>query len=66
LRKYAALINNGRGTPITSLNYFAGLFAEVRAQSSSEYWKYVAEKVRILERRWLGFNLPDTAAQETK
>jgi hypothetical protein len=66
LRKYATLINNGRGTPITALRYFAGLFAEVREQNAAEYWKYVAEKVRILERRWTGFNHPAIAAQETK
>jgi hypothetical protein len=37
LRKYAALINNGRGTPITSLTYFTGLFDEVREQIAPDY-----------------------------
>jgi len=34
LRKYMALINNGRGTPITSLRYFTALFDEVKQDIS--------------------------------
>jgi hypothetical protein len=56
LRKYAALINNGRGTPITSLHYFTGLIAEVRQEISPNYWIYVAQKVRAVEKHWSGFN----------
>jgi hypothetical protein len=51
LRKYAALLNNGCGTPITSLHYFSTLFDEVRQQISPDYWTYVAQKVRTLEER---------------
>jgi hypothetical protein len=49
LRKYVALFNNGRGTPITSLHYFTALFAEVRQEISAAYWHYVAQKIRALE-----------------
>lgn len=59
LRKYAALLNNSRGTPITTLYYFTALFDEVRQQISTDYWNYVARKVRTLEQRW-------QAAAETK
>jgi hypothetical protein len=52
LRKYVALVNNGRGTPITSLYYFVALFAEVRQEISVSYWHYVAQKVRTLEERF--------------
>jgi hypothetical protein len=51
LRKTAALLNNGGGTPITSLHYFVSLFDEVRKEISPEYWNYVAHKVASLERR---------------
>jgi hypothetical protein len=50
LRKTAALLNNGGGTPITSMHYFASLFDEVRKEISAEYWNYVAHKVASLER----------------
>ena len=55
LRKYIALINNGRGTPITSLRYFAALFDEVKQDISPGYWQYVARKVQEAERHWPGF-----------
>jgi hypothetical protein len=51
LRKYVALLNNGSGTPITTLHYFTALFAEVRQEVSDQYWQYVAQKVRTLEQR---------------
>jgi hypothetical protein len=51
LRKYAALLNNGRGTPITSLHYFKALFEEVRHPISPDYWTYIEHKVRRLEQR---------------
>jgi hypothetical protein len=51
LRKYAAVLNNGRGTPITSLHYFRSLFEEVRQPISPDYWTYIEHKVRNLEQR---------------
>jgi hypothetical protein len=51
LRKCVALINNGGGTPITTLHYFTALFAEVRQEVSDQYWHYVAHKLRTLEQR---------------
>jgi hypothetical protein len=58
LRKNAALINNGRGTPITSLHYFKDLFDEVRQPVSPDYWTYVAHKVGTLEQRLVGLRGP--------
>ena len=58
LRKYVALINNGRGTPITSLRYFAALFDEVRQEVPPSYWAHVARRVRDAERQWGGFEDP--------
>jgi|SRR5215831_3375291 len=53
LRKYAALLNNQTGTPITSLHYFNLLFTEVQGlKISDEYWGYVAFKLRKLEQMW--------------
>ena len=54
LRKYSAWLNRGGGTPITTLHYFTGLFAEVRQEVSEQYWHYVAFKVRTLEQRFKG------------
>jgi len=58
LRKYVALINNGRGTPITSLRYFAALFDEVQQDFPPSYWAHVARRVRDAERQWSGFEGP--------
>ena len=58
LRKYVALINNGRGTPITSLRYFAALFDEVKQDISPGYWVHVERRVRDAERQWGGFAVP--------
>lgn len=53
LRKYAALLNNHVGTPITSLHYFNLLFTEVQGlKISDEYWGYVAFKLRKVEQMW--------------
>ena len=52
LRKYSAWINHGGGTPITTLYYFTGLFAEVRQEVPEQYWHYIAFKVRTLEQRF--------------
>jgi hypothetical protein len=51
VRKYIALLNNGGGTPITTLHYFTALFPEVRQPVSEQYWQYVAHKVRTIELR---------------
>lgn len=64
LRKYVALINNGRGTPVTSLRYFAALFDEVKQDIPPSYWEYVAHKVRQVERQWSGF--PSATQNQTK
>lgn len=64
LRKYVALINNGCGTPITSLRYFAALFDEVRQNISPGYWEYVTRKLREAERQWPGFEA--SAPNQTK
>ena len=53
LRKYAAPINHGTGTPITTLHYFTALFEEVnQLEISTQYWAYVAHKVQVLEQQW--------------
>ena len=54
-RKYSALRQNGRGTPISSLHYFHHLFEEVRQEISTQYWQYVAKKVKAFEHEWTGF-----------
>jgi hypothetical protein len=56
-RKYVALINNGRGTPITSLRYFTTLFDEVKQDLPPSYWVHVERRVRDAERRWGGFEV---------
>jgi len=61
LRKYVALINNGRGTPITSLRYFAALFDEVKQDISPGYWMHIERRVRDVERQWGGFEVPGKA-----
>lgn len=55
LRKYAALLNNGGGTPITSLHYFRSLLNEAGQNISPDYWKYVVRKIHAFELRWSGF-----------
>jgi hypothetical protein len=53
LRKYVSLVNRQGGTPITSLHYFTLLFEEVQRETvSSDYWGYIARKVRSIERQW--------------
>jgi hypothetical protein len=54
-RKYAALLQHGHGTPISSLHYFADLFAEVQQEMSPCYWTYIAHKVKTFEQTWAGF-----------
>lgn len=67
-RKYTALLNNGRGSAITSLEYFSGILSEVeRAPVSNEYWAYVARKAKSLEAAYRQTQHPSrTATTETK
>jgi hypothetical protein len=55
-RKYASLLQNGRGTPISSLHYFMDLFEEVRQEISPQYWMYIAHQVQTFEQQWTGFH----------
>jgi hypothetical protein len=57
LRKYVAVLQNGQGTPISSLHYFTNLFEEVRQEPSSQYWVYIAHKVKAFEQTWGGFHV---------
>ena len=65
LRKYATVLQNGRGTPISSLHYFTNLFEEVQQEISTSYWTYVAKKVNTFEQKWAGFTSggPETSEQ---
>lgn len=59
-RKYTAWLNHGAGSPITSLEYFAGILSEIEhATANSDYWEYLARKVRKLE---VEFRRPPEAA----
>jgi len=56
-RKYAALINNGVGAPITTLHYFKHLVEEVeQAHASPDYWRHIAVRCAQFERRWRALN----------
>jgi hypothetical protein len=49
-RKYAALLNNAAGAPITALDYFTGVLEELaQAAPPATYWNYLAQKVQTLE-----------------
>jgi hypothetical protein len=64
-RKYGAILQHGRGTPISSLHYFTDLFEEVRRQETSPtYWSYIAHKVNTVERTWAS-GLQTNNAHET-
>jgi hypothetical protein len=53
IRKYVSLVNNGAGTPITTLRYFIGLVGEVeQTQASADYWRYIEYKVHTIENLW--------------
>lgn len=54
-RKYASILQNGKGTPISSLHYFTSVFEEVQEKIPDSYWKYVADKVQQFEQTWNGF-----------
>jgi hypothetical protein len=64
LRKYAAVLQNGRGTPISSLHYFTNLFEEVQQEISSQYWTYIAYKVKTFEQTWGAFQVRGTEGHE--
>jgi hypothetical protein len=56
-RKYAALINNGKGSPITALFYFENLIDEVgRADDSPSYWQHVRRRTEQFAQRWQDLN----------
>jgi hypothetical protein len=67
-RKYAALLNNGKGSPITALSYFEHLIAEVaHAEVSPNYWRHVKDRTEQFERRWQTASRPkSTPTEETK
>ena len=65
LRKYAAVLQHGRGTPISSLHYFINLFEEVQQEISTQYWTYVAHKVKTFEQTWGGFTFGEPKAHES-
>lgn len=49
-RKYTTCLNHGVGAPIVSLEYFAGVLAEIQdLPASPDYWTYVARKVQALQ-----------------
>ena len=64
LRKSVALQDHYRGTPVTTLHYFTGLFDEVLQNSSPDYWNYVTRKLRSFEQHWK--EIPTTRQLETK
>jgi hypothetical protein len=52
-RKYAALVNNAKGSPITALSYFEGLLEEANDMDvSPNYWQYVRDRTKQFERTW--------------
>ena len=60
VRKYAAIVQTGRGTPISGLHYFSSVLEEVQQEISPQYWKYVVQKVKAFEQAWSSFNLQET------
>lgn len=49
-RKYTALLNHDTATPITTLEYFAGIITELdQTPVAATYWPYVERKVQRLE-----------------
>ena len=52
-RKYVALFNHPGGSPVTSLQYFAGLIEEVAGMELNlNYWPYLAARVKKMEAQW--------------
>lgn len=53
VRKYVALFNHPAGSPITSLQYFAGIVQEVATSDMSlDYWRYLTARMRKMESQW--------------
>ena len=68
-RKYVALFNHDGGSPITSLEYFAGIVQEVgKLEVSLDYWRYLATRMLKMESQWRAHaNLaPATPAPNTE
>jgi len=70
-RKYIALVNNGKGTPITTLRYFEHLIEEVdQSDVSPSYWRHVMARTEQFERRWRSLRAASrpssTLTEETK
>jgi hypothetical protein len=70
-RKYTALVNNGKGSPITALSYFENLLDEVdRATVSPDYWRHLVRRTEQFERRWqslkAGASSQSASSGETK
>jgi hypothetical protein len=52
-RKYVAMINAGVRTPITILQYFSEIVAEVKESAIPEsYWEPLRAKVARMEQQW--------------
>lgn len=52
-RKYVALFNHPGGSPITCLQYFAGIVQEIATLDMSlDYWRYLAVRMRKMESQW--------------
>ena len=52
-RKYVALFNHPGGSPITCLQYFAGIVKEVATLDMSlDYWRYLTTRMRKMESQW--------------
>jgi hypothetical protein len=66
LRKYISTLQNAGGTPISSLHYFTNLFEEVQPERSSQYWTYIAQKVKTFEQTGRGFHATDAANTPTR
>jgi Helix-turn-helix domain len=67
-RKYTTCLNHGVPGPITSLEYFAGVLSEIQhLPASSDYWAYLAHKVKKLQAEYRGHGQPaSTGSTETK
>ena len=70
-RKYVALINTGKGSPITTLSYFERLIDEVeQTDSSPDYWRHVTNRIEQFEHRWRTLKAvtapPSMPTEETK
>jgi hypothetical protein len=67
-RKYTALLNGGAATPITALEYFAGIIAELdKAPANETYCTYLKRKVQMLEAEYRKRpSVALTAVEETK